>query len=133
VSENSKNLASALLAVQRDAPSLQRDGINPHFKSKYVSLDSLMSQVLPVLNKHDLVLLQQPTVHEGQPALRTRILHAPSGEAEEDTMLLVLGKQDPQGQGSALTYARRYALMAMLGLVADEDDDANAAMPKRRA
>lgn len=120
-------LAQALLAFQADAPALQRDAINPHFRSKFISLESLMTAVVPVANKHGLVITQFPTVVDGQPALRTRIVHAESGESLEDRMLLMPAKTDPQGQGSAITYARRYALMAALGLVADEDDDGNAA------
>lgn len=125
-------LAQALLDVQRNAPAIQKDGLNPHFHSKYVSLDTLMPTILPVLNEHGIVLLQEPTTLEGEPALRTRLIHAETGEQTETTMLLVLAKDDPQGQGSALTYARRYALMSMLGLVADEDDDGNKATPQRR-
>ncbi len=126
-----KELAAALLAVQKDAPALQKDALNPHFKSRYLSLESLMGQVLPVLNAHGIVLLQHPTVHEGQPALHTQLIHAESGEFVEDTMLLMMAKPDPQGQGSAITYARRYALMSALGLVADEDDDgATASQPR---
>jgi hypothetical protein len=126
VNDDQATLAAALLAAQKEMPSLQRDSINPHFKNKYVSLDSLMWKILPVLNEQGLVLLQHPTTLEGRPALRTRLLHE-SGESEEDTMLLVLDKDNPQGQGSAITYARRYAVMAMLGLVADQDDDGAAA------
>lgn len=138
-----KDIAAALLAAQRDMPELQKNAINPHFRSKYISLDSLMEQVLPVLNRHGLVLLQWPTALDRrttkdgeiqlgtEPALRTKLLHAESGEAFEDVMPLILGKNDPQGQGSAITYARRYALMSILGLVADQDDDANAVAPKQ--
>jgi hypothetical protein len=91
-----------------------------------------MEQILPVLNSNGLLLLQLPTTVGGEPALRTSIVHEETGESIEDTMLLVLAKDDPQGQGSAITYARRYALMAALGLVADEDDDAEAATKKSR-
>lgn len=126
------SLYSALLAVQQSAPSLQKNSINPHFKNRYISLDSLMEQILPVLNSNGLLLLQLPTTVGGEPALRTSIVHEETGESIEDTMLLVLAKDDPQGQGSAITYARRYALMAALGLVADEDDDAEAATKKSR-
>jgi hypothetical protein len=122
----SKTLAEALLAVQADTPALQKNAINPHFRNRYISLDALMEQTLPVLNKHGVVLLQHPTQVEGLPALRTKLLHAASGEFDEDTMLLSAAKPDPQGQGSAITYARRYSLMSILGLVADEDDDGNA-------
>lgn len=126
-------LEQALLAAQGDMPHLQRDAINPHFKSKFISLDTLMENVLPVLNKHGLVLLQLPTTVDGQPALRTRLVHAESGEGLEDTMLLMAAKDDPQGQGSAITYARRYSLMSTLGLVADEDDDGNKATAAKQS
>ena len=113
--------------MQSEAPALQKTAINPHFKNKYVSLDSLMPQILPLLNKHKIVLVQSPTTVDGEPALRTLLVHAPSGDRFEDTMKLILEKANSQGQGSAITYARRYALMAVLGLVADVDDDAQAA------
>jgi len=119
-------LAQSLLTFQADAPKLHKDARNDHFRNEYVSLDSLMATVLPKLNAAGLVVLQLPTTLDGQPALRTRLIHAESGEAIEDVMLLNAAKPDPQGQGSALTYARRYALAATLGLVADEDDDGNA-------
>ena len=126
-------LAKALLAFQADAPTIQKDAINPHFRSKFVSLHALMEVVLPALNKHGVILMQLPTVVNGYgPALRTVLTHAETGESVEDVMPLQAAKNDPQGQGSALTYARRYALMAALGLVADEDDDGNAAQNRGR-
>lgn len=118
-----------LLAVQKELPKLQKTGINPHFNNKYIPLEELISEVLPVLNKHNFVLLQQPTTLDGEPALRTRLVHT-SGEEVSDTMPLLSKNPDPQGQGSAITYARRYSLMAMLGLVADQDDDGNSATPR---
>jgi ERF superfamily protein len=127
-------LALALLAVQAEAPKLQRDAINPHFKSSYVSLESLMGQVLPLLNAHGIVLVQSPTSLDGQPALTTELTHAESGASYTDTMPLPLDKPTSQALGSAITYARRYSLMALLGLVADADDDGNAASkPSTRA
>lgn len=126
-STQSNNLIGALLAVQGEAPKLQRSAINPAFRSKYVTLDSLMEAILPVLNKNGLVWTALPCRDEGEPALNYRLVHAPTGEALEGTMPLMLAKSDPQGQGSALTYARRYSIMAVLGLVADEDDDGNQA------
>lgn len=124
------SLASSLLAFQAEGVKLQKDSINPHFKNKYIGLDSLLADVLPVLNKCGLVVLQMPTTADGVPSLTTRLVHAPTGEAVEATMPLLAIKQDPQAQGSALTYARRYSLMAFLGLVADEDTD--GAAPKTR-
>lgn len=123
----------ALLAAQKDMPDLQKNAINPHFKSSYISLDSLMAQVLPVLHKHGFVLLQSPVaLPDNEPGLMTTLLHAETGEGFGGTMPLVVDKQNPQGQGSAITYARRYALMSILGLVADVDDDANAASTTTR-
>ncbi len=121
-------LMPALLSAQADMPAIQKTKINPAFRSKYVSLDSLMSEVMPVLNRHGLIWVTLPGRDEhGDPALTYRLIHAQTGEAITGTMPLMLSKTDPQGQGSAITYARRYSLMAVLGLVADEDDDGNSA------
>ena len=119
------SLAKALVAFQAEAPALPLDGVNPHYGNRFTTLDALVTSVRPVLAKHGLSFVQLPTHYDGQPALRTVLLHE-SGERLEDVMLLKEAKPDPQGQGSALTYARRYALAATLGLVADEDDDGNA-------
>lgn len=116
-----------LLAAQKEMPALQKSGINPHFGNKYVPLEELLTTVIPILNKHNLVLLQMPTFAEGQAALEYRIVHT-SGESINNIMLLCAAKDDPQGQGSAITYARRYSLMSLLGLTADVDDDAEGAM-----
>ena len=133
------DLTQALLAFQRDAPAIAKDAVNPHFRNKFASLENVMETVRPLLNANGLVLMQFPTVMESgdgatqQGALRTTIVHAESGEAVEDIMLLHAPKDDPQGQGSALTYARRYAILSILGLVADEDDDGNKAQRRKSA
>jgi hypothetical protein len=119
-------LAEALVAIQAEAPAIPLDSTNPHFKSKFASLAGVMDRVRPVATKNGVAVVQLPTTQEGAPALTTRLIHS-SGEEIESTMLLLPSKPDPQGQGSALTYARRYMVLAMLGLVGDEDDDANAA------
>jgi hypothetical protein len=115
---------------------LRKDATNPHFKNNYLSLGGILEIVLPVLHKHGVTLTQHPSSTGGPaplPALRTRLeLAAVQGEYVEDSMLLMPGKADPQGQGSAITYARRYSLMSILALVADEDDDGNAASPRQQ-
>jgi ERF superfamily len=128
-------IGKALLEVQSEAPAIQKKAINPFFKSKYVSLDSLLAEILPLLNKHGVVLSQLPTHLEGVgPGLRTILLHAESDTRLEDVMPLALEPgANPQSQGSAITYARRYMLMAMLGLIADEDQDGNGARPRQPA
>lgn len=120
-------LAQALLKFQAEAETLQKDSINPHFKNSYIGLDSLVEKVLPLLNKHGIVVLQLPSIAEGSPALTTSLIHAESGQMLNSQMFLVLDRDNPQGQGSAITYARRYALMSILGLVADTDDDGQSA------
>lgn len=113
------------LKAQAEFPKLQKDGENPHFRSSFITLDNLLAKVLPVLNKNGLMMMQGVTTLDGQPALKTMITDGT--DVVETTMLLMMKSNDPQGQGSAITYARRYSLMAILGLAAGEDDDGNAA------
>lgn len=118
----------ALLAVQAEMPAIDRDGENPHFKSRFTTLGNLITKVKPVLNKHGIAFAQFPASDEhGNPTLVTVLMHE-SGERLEYAAPLVLTKQDPQGQGSAITYMRRYALAAALG-ISDQDDDGNGASP----
>lgn len=126
-------LAQALLAVQAEALTFQKDKVNPAFKgSKYASTDSILAALLPVLTKNDLVLTQMPSAVGTEPALTTRITHAPTGEFIEDTALLMLDKQNAQGLGGAITYMRRYAVCAFFGLVEGADDDGNSASRSER-
>ena len=118
-------LHSKLLKAQAAMPKLRKDAENPHFRSKFISLDNLLDHVLPVLNDNGLVMFQSVTSIDDTPALKTVVT---DGKDEiNSTMLLMMKAPDPQGQGSAITYARRYSLMALLGLSAGEDDDGNAA------
>ena len=133
MSESIKEITVALIAAQSELPKLSKDKINPFFKSRYVSLDTVMPEALKILNKNGMALTQTVgTAEDGGSTLSTTILHS-SGEWISDTQPLLLVKPDPQGQGSAITYARRYGLMAMLGLVADDDDDGAAASPRDSA
>lgn len=122
-----KNLLAKLYEAQKQMPSIQKNAINPHFKNSYVSLEGVLEVVLPVLNELGLLLLQPPTNVNGQPALRTIIADVESGEQIEYDMMLVLERDNPQGQGSALTYAKRYSILSLLGLTADADDDGQKA------
>jgi hypothetical protein len=122
------DLAKALLAFQKDAPPIHFDAKNPHFGNKYASLSGVVAAIRPALNKQGIVFTQHPTtLDDGSPALKTTLIHAESNDTIWATMPLIVSKADAQGYGSALTYARRYALLSVLGLVGDEDDDANAA------
>lgn len=118
-----KEIYKALSEFQAKCPLIKKDASNPFYKSKYAPLDSILPIVLPLLKEVGLVITQIP---EGN-SLKTIVAHLESGETLEGTADLILDKQNPQGQGSAITYMRRYALVAMLGLNTDEDDDGNKA------
>lgn len=121
-------LLGKLLRVQQNMPSIFKTEVNNHFGNKYVSLDGVLDIVLPALHAEGLLLMQLPTSVGPEPALRTVIYNVEDPEDYVDsTMLLVLEKDNPQGQGSGLTYAKRYAILSMLGLTADKDDDGEAA------
>lgn len=124
-------LAGALVRAQAEMPSVPKTATNPHYRSKFAPLDVIIEQTRPVLAKYGLAVLQMPTTINGEPALRTILLHE-SGERIEDVMLTLPSKPDPQGQGAALTYARRYAYTSVLRLAADDDDDGNAASQVQR-
>lgn len=120
-----KSIAEALFAAQKEMPDLIKDSVNPHFKSTYISLHGLLDQVVPILQKHDILFIQLPsTADDGSPALTTSFIHGT--DSLSATTPLALAQQSAQAQGGAITYMRRYALMAALALVAeDEDDDGN--------
>lgn len=127
-SQSARNgqLAKALLAAQEEMPAVKPDATNPHFKNEFVSLGHLIAKVRPVLNKHGIAFAQFPSADEaGKPTLVTILMHE-SGEQLEYDAPLFLPKNDPQGQGSAITYMRRYALASALGISDQEDDDGNA-------
>ncbi|MGH2954674.1 MAG: ERF family protein [Thermoanaerobaculia bacterium] len=126
-------LTKALLAAQIEMPAVKPDATNPHYRSKFVSLGNLIAKVRPVLNKHGLAFAQFPSSDEqGQPTLVTILMHE-SGERLEYAAPLFLPKNDPQGQGSAITYMRRYALASALGISDQEDDDGNASAGRGQA
>jgi hypothetical protein len=132
----SESLAAALVAAQAEMPAVGKDSENPHFKSRFVSLDALIAATRPVLNKHGLAISQLPVVNDqGEPVLRTTLLHGPSGDRLEGETPLYVGRQDAQGHGAAITYARRYAWSAVLGIASEEDLDGNTpgAPPPARA
>lgn len=121
-----KNIAAAFVKAQQGFAPALKTNTNPHFRSKYVALDGCIEAVIDALNSNGIALLQP--CHEDQTGVtvETIFLHE-SGEMLSGGKLHVPApKQDPQGYGSALTYARRYSLMSACG-IAPEDDDGNAA------
>lgn len=106
---------------------IKKESDNPFFKSKYASLDTILEAIKEPLAQSDLSFAQFP---DGQGGLTTILMHTMSNEWIEATYNVPLAKQDPQGAGSALSYMRRYALGAILGLATETDDDANHASDK---
>ena len=124
-----KNIAAAFVKAQRAFGPALKTSTNPHFKSKYADLANCVEAVVDALNANGIALMQRTFECKDGVMVETVFVHE-SGEVMECGMLHVpAGKQDPQGYGSALTYARRYSLLAATGL-APEDDDANAASRK---
>jgi hypothetical protein len=129
-------LAEALAAAQGEMQPIPRDKENPYFKSKYADLASIVEKTGPILARHGLAVVQLPGfrawAESGTEILTTMIMHS-SGEWVSEQMPLFMSKRDAQGMGSAITYARRYAYGAAVGIVTDEDDDGNqASQPPRR-
>ena len=121
-----KNICSALVRAQRGFAPALKTSTNPHFRSKYVDLAGCIEAVVDALNGAGIALIQRTSEDNTGVTVETVFVHE-SGEMLECGKLHVpAAKQDPQGYGSALTYARRYSLMAACG-IAPEDDDGNAA------
>ena len=129
-SDNINELAAALSKAQGEFTAIPKGELNPFFKSKYAGLPDVVRVAAPILSANGLSISQFIVQNEvGEDCLKTYLLHS-SGQFIENSMKMHLGKLDSQGQGSAVTYARRYSYMAVLGLVADEDDDGNRALPQ---
>jgi ERF superfamily len=125
-------IAAALVKAQRDFGPALKDKTNPAFRSKYADLGACIDAVIDALNNNGIALVQKQHPHEGGVTVETIFLHE-SGETFSAGLLSVpAAKQDPQGYGSALTYARRYSLMAACG-IAPEDDDGNAGSKRPEA
>ena len=128
-------LAAALAKAQAETKGASKDGTNPHFNSSYSTLASVWDACRGPLTKHGLSVLQSPRLTAlgdlWVADIETRLLHS-SGQWIADTISVPVTKLDAQGLGSAITYARRYALAAFAG-VAPDDDDGNAAVGTRTA
>ena len=118
-------LAKAMAKAQGDLGPVLKDKTNPAFKSKYADLGAVLEAILPALNRAGLSLIQSPS-YDGSLVGVTSVLLHESGEWMEATLHMKPVKMDPQGIGSCITYARRYAALAIAG-AAPEDDDGNAA------
>jgi hypothetical protein len=125
-SETITEIAKALAKFQSEVSDPNRTKENAFLKSKYVTLDSLLQAVRPVLASNGLSFLQVPFTGTDVVSVTTMLLHESGEWLESDPFTLPLMKKDPQGVGSVVTYARRYSLSSILGVAWDEDDDAQS-------
>jgi hypothetical protein len=121
-----KGIATALAKAQANMGKALKQANNPHFRSKYADLGNVMDACLPALNEAGIALIQPTGEDEHGRYVETILIHGESGESLTCRVPLIVSKNDMQGYGSAVTYARRYGLMAMAG-IAPEDDDGLAA------
>lgn len=120
-------IAGALAQAQAEMQNPGFDSSNPHFRSKFASLAAVRNAVIPVLAKHGISLCQNLFTRDNLVCCETILTHASGQQMRFGPLAIPAAKADAQGFGSAATYARRYSLMAVAGVVGDEDDDANAA------
>lgn len=121
-----QSIAAALAAAQMEMGKALKQSTNPHFRSKYADLGNVMDACIPALNQNGIAVIQPTGEDEHGRHVKTVLIHGTSGETLECVVPLIVQKNDMQGYGSAVTYARRYGLMAMAG-IAPEDDDGNGA------
>jgi len=127
-SENINEIAKALALCQGEMSFASKDSLNPHFKSRYADLSAVWDAIREPLSKHGLSVTQIVDIADGKPILISMLMHA-SGQWIKSTIPVINANNTSQGQGSGLTYARRYALAALVGCVQD-DDDGQESMPK---
>jgi ERF superfamily len=116
------NLATALIAAKLKFKPILKTKTNPHYKSKYACLDSILEAISEALATNGLLLIQPTEIDNGTPVLKTILIHASTGDRFESILPLPV-LSDPQKLGSALTYYRRYGICNLLAISPDEDDD----------
>lgn len=118
-----QNIGKAITLFQTKMEKIKKDATNPFFKKKYATLSNILENIQIPLAESGLSFAQIPDWD----CLTTILIHNESGEYLQGCYNIHAAKIDPQGIGSAITYARRYALSAILGINVEDDDDANAA------
>lgn len=122
------HLYAAIHAAQAKIETVRKNGENPHFRSKYATLDEIWESVKKPLNDAGLIVICDMYTANGERLLTTRLIHAETGEETSCTFPIMAATNSPQAIGSAMTYARRYTLTALLEIVTDDgaDDDGEA-------
>lgn len=125
-------IAKAFVAAKKEFAPALKTSTNPHFRSKYADLAGCLEAVNDALLNHGIAIIQETAESDSGVVVETVFIHE-SGETIRGGKLHVpASKQDPQGYGSALTYARRYSIMAACGIAAEDDDGNAASRPKSR-
>ena len=127
--ETQGKVCAAFLKAQKGFAPALKTATNPHFKSRYADLSAVVEAVIDSLNDNGIALLQVTHPSDTGIAIETLLIHESGEKLSGGVLTVPAAKQDPQGYGSALTYARRYSLMSTCG-IAPEDDDGNAASKK---
>jgi len=125
-SDTIAKISKALSQVQGEIQNPANSVENPFYKSKYAPLPDVLNIARPLLGKYGLAVIQNPYTEDGKLFVTTRIVHESGEWIETKPLQMQLEKNTPQGVGSAITYGRRYALSAVLGIASEEDDDGNA-------
>ena len=128
-SEDIDSLAAALNKAQAEMSGAKKSAKNPFFKSNYANLEEVINCVKDPFANNGLSFVQFPISGEGLAGVETIIMHE-SGEFISNDFMLKCAKNDPQGMGSAITYARRYGLQSAVG-IPSEDDDGEGAMQRK--
>lgn len=121
-SQSIAKLAKALLLFSVKSQAIKKDALNPHFRNRYASLDQILEAIKEPLSECGLVIVQMPTESNG---LITTVIHAESGEFIRSVYYMNPERATPQGQGSVISYQRRYCIQAALNLSFEMDDDGN--------
>lgn len=128
-SEQINDLYKSLTKAQSEFKKIPFDKTNPHFKSKYASLQATQEMIRSIMGLNGLALIQSVESRDNKYCIETRLIHS-SGQFISSSFDLIISQNNMQGLGSAITYAKRYAAQALLGISGDDDDDGNAASGK---
>lgn len=132
-SETITELSKAFAKTQKEMKQPLKDANNPFFKSKYVPLENVVEAITESASKNGLSFTQYPSSDEmGNVTVGTLVMHESGEWIEYDPIKMKPVKNDPQSIGSAITYAKRYALSAIFGITSDQDDDGNEATQAKK-
>lgn len=126
-----KTIYTAFVRAQRKFGPALKSATNPHFRSRYADLSACVEAVIDALHSEGLALTQATAPNDAGVTVKTILMHESGTRLELGELFMPAVKHDPQGFGSALTYCRRYSLLAAMGL-APEDDDGNAASKQEK-